>query len=478
MLLLRNPKLRAAMSVLQEDHLALVRAVHAGQRDLWDVLAAKLPKTLKAAAEAKLYSGMQIPMPRAGASSQEQVREMLAQLPLLPKDALRDSGLDALTLPVPAYFHWWETSGTTGPATAAPKSLPDLIPNTVNIGEMWAQFLSPKDVVLILIIASIGPAPYQFEKVAEYLGMMSVKPWVEYVDGDYGKVLRQIRELGVNTYIGAPSRLLAMIQFAARQGLPIPQFDTLLLIAEQTGPHFLRHLERLTGARAYVGSFGSSETGTTAVTCKAGQLHLQLQSYLLELHTPGSAPRLIDGSADSGELVVTTLDQPGRPLLRYMTGDLIKVIDEPCPCGVTLPVARTLGREKDLIAFPGGSVRQDEFEAALWPEDSRGPMALNYMLTLNGDRIVVLVTTDQPVRKTWIAETEERLASVFPAHMLTVADIDVLPPLASLSGDLGWKLSRVVDLRDRTMYKRLPPHTASVADAAFVELEQRNRAAG
>jgi len=76
-----------------------------------------------------------------------------------------------------------------------------------------------------------------------------------------------------------------MIHFALRNGEEVPRFERLLLMAEQTGPAFLRHLERLTGARAYVACYGSSETGTVAVTCEQGQLHVQSQSYLLP--TPG-----------------------------------------------------------------------------------------------------------------------------------------------------------------------------------------------
>ncbi|WP_189255172.1 hypothetical protein [Lentzea flava] len=67
-----------------------------------------------------------------------------------------------------------------------------------------------------------------------------------------------------------------MIQFAARHGLVVLQFDRLLLIAEQVGPACRWYLSRLTGAEALVGSFGSSETGTTALTCERGQLRLQM----------------------------------------------------------------------------------------------------------------------------------------------------------------------------------------------------------
>src|SRR5690606_1734349 len=140
---------------------------------------------------------------------------------------------------------------------------------------------------------------------------------------------------------------------------------------------------------------GSSETGTTAVTCEHSQLHLQTQSFILEL-LDERGTRLVDGSADSGELVVTTLDLLSRPLLRYRTGDLVEVDDRPCPCGLASPVVRTQGRAQDVLAIPGGAVGQEDLEAALWTDGGAGPTVLNYMLVVRGDSIICFVTTDLP----------------------------------------------------------------------------------
>src|SRR5262249_31949809 len=276
------------------------------------------------------------------------------------------------------------SSGTTGDPVAAPKAVDDLVVNTVNIGEMWGRLIGPQDRALNLINGPFAPAGYQFEKVLEYLGVMSIRVWADNVTGDYTRILRLTRELSVNVYVGSASRLLEMVHFALRNTEPLPRFDCLLLMAEQPGPGLVRHLERLTGATAYVGCYGSSETGTTAVTCEHRQMHLQTQSYLLELRDERGV-RPVTGAADRGELVVTTLDLLSRPLIRYCTGDLVEVDGTPCRCGLATPVLRTLGREQDVLDLAGGGVRQDDVEAALWADDRPGePTVLNYMLVLRG----------------------------------------------------------------------------------------------
>lgn len=469
-LLVRDKKRVIDATAALNRHLDVVARAFTGDLDLSALHAAKLADILVTAAAAPLYRSW-LPALLDERLLDRPLAQTLPRIPLLDKFDSSARSYEAFSLPICRFLHYYETSGTTGQPAATPKALDDLIVNTVNIGEMWARLLTPHDVALILIIAPLGPAPYQFEKVFEYLGIMSVRPWVDYIDGDYTRVLDLIDKLSVNVFLGAPSRLLAMIQFAVRHGRPVPRFDHLLLIAEQTGAAHLRQLSRLTGARAHVGTYGSSETGTTAVTCEHGQLHLQLQSFVAELHDERGT-RLVDGSADSGELVVTTLDLPGRPLLRYRTGDLVEIDGGACACGLALPVVRTRGRATDVLAVPGGVVRQEFLEAVLWSDHAPGPTVLNYMLVIDGDAIVCLVTTDLPADAGWAGQLAARVAPLFPTYRVAVRPVDVLSPLSSLSGDLGWKLSRVLDLTDERAWDRLPASLRAVVRNTLNEIRE------
>lgn len=462
MLLVRDEVLRAHHMSLVESHLRTVRAVHAGTDDLSALQARKLLDTLAVAAHSRLHAESlrdwrdDRTLAEARALPADVVlTKLLSSVPLLDRGELRARSRDAFTRQVTSFLHYYESSGTTGDPVAAPKAVDDLVVNTMNIGEMWGRILDPSDTALILINGPFAPAGYQFEKVLEYLGVLSMRLWVDNVTGDYTRVLRLAADLQANVYVGTASRLLELVHFAVRNGTPPPRFDRLLLMAEQTGDSLLRHLEQLTGATAYVASYGSSETGTTAVTCERGRLHLQLQSYLLELHDERGT-RLVDGGPDSGELVVTTLDLPARPLVRYRTGDLVRTTGEPCPCGLALPVMRTLGRRQDVITFGGVNVRQEDFEAELWSGAGGGPIVLDYMLVVRGHEVVCLVTTDQPPSDSWVAATTDRLGSSFAGRRFGIGVVNALPPLATMGSYVGWKLSRMLDLDDARAWSRLP----------------------
>lgn len=64
-----------------------------------------------------------------------------------------------------------------------------------------------------------------------------------------------------------------------------------------------------------------------------------------------------------GELVVTSLTDPWAPLIRYRTGDLIKVDRSPCPCGRTHMRFWTLGRMGDQTLVQGVSVLPRDIQA-------------------------------------------------------------------------------------------------------------------
>jgi phenylacetate-CoA ligase len=130
--------------------------------------------------------------------------------------------------------------------------------------------------------------------------------------------------------------------------------------------------------------YGMTETGPATYQCPAepGVLHVIESAYLPEILQPGTLEPVEPGG--TGELVLTTLDRIGSPLLRYRTGDLVRPrAQERCACG-TAELALNggiLGRCDDMVIVRGStSIRArstNSFAAsARWPipvtADQRG----------------------------------------------------------------------------------------------------------
>lgn len=99
-------------------------------------------------------------------------------------------------------------------------------------------------------------------------------------------------------------------------------------------------------------TYGAREFGTVAGECREGRYHLSPEiNYYEVLRDDGSI-----GTTGSGRILVTTLHNSVMPLIRYDPGDFVTLTDEPCPCGLPLPVlAEIHGRTSELFYLPDGS---------------------------------------------------------------------------------------------------------------------------
>lgn len=83
--------------------------------------------------------------------------------------------------------------------------------------------------------------------------------------------------------------------------------------------------------------------------------HLRDRDLLIEILDPETGQPVPEGQY--GELVLTTLRRRGMPLVRYRTGDLGRMIAEPCACGCLKPrLDKVEGRLDDSVRLSGGKV--------------------------------------------------------------------------------------------------------------------------
>ena len=78
-------------------------------------------------------------------------------------------------------------------------------------------------------------------------------------------------------------------------------------------------------------------------------IHLPVDRNLIEMAAD-------DGSATTGEIVVTTLRQQTLPLLRYGLRDVIEVKSGACPCGLSHPRVEVKGRAVDSFSILGAKM--------------------------------------------------------------------------------------------------------------------------
>jgi len=125
-------------------------------------------------------------------------------------------------------------------------------------------------------------------------------------------------------------------------------------------------------------------------------IHYWADYYILEILDPDTLDPVPEG--ETGEMVVTTLEKEGVPLIRYRTRDLTKMIPGQCPCGSILPRHdRILGRSDDMIIFRAVNIYPGQVDHVLSSVDGIGS---EYQIILDRkedgrDYMVLKVEQDQ-----------------------------------------------------------------------------------
>src|SRR5690606_10730936 len=109
---------------------------------------------------------------------------------------------------------------------------------------------------------------------------------------------------------------------------------------------------------------------------REGKHHLTPDFALVELIDPetGELIEMVDGA--QGEYIFTHLDRRACPLLRYRTGDIIRIRTSPCQCGRTGFRMDIVGRADDMLIVRGVNVFPSALQSVIgtFMPDVGGPI--------------------------------------------------------------------------------------------------------
>ncbi|MGD0278192.1 MAG: phenylacetate--CoA ligase [Smithella sp.] len=130
-----------------------------------------------------------------------------------------------------------------------------------------------------------------------------------------------------------------------------------------------------------------------AMECIEGHngMHVFEDHFIVETINPATGEVLPEGS--EGELVFTTLTKEAGPLIRYRTGDISRLITEPCRCGRShVKMERVLKRSDDMLIIRGINIFPSQIEAILVDIEGLKP---NYQIII--DKVGALDSLDLQV---------------------------------------------------------------------------------
>jgi phenylacetate-CoA ligase len=192
---------------------------------------------------------------------------------------------------------------------------------------LYAGGFRPGDIVLNTFSYQMLPAAHELDEALARIGCTVVPTGVGQTD----QQVRIALAAGATGYVGTPSFLMTLIEKAAELGAGRLPFEVAQVGAEPFPESMRRVLEERYAIMARQG-FGTADLGVIAYEGPtANGMHLA-EDAVVQICDPASGEPLPVGAL--GE-VVATVNNPTYPMLRFATGDLSVLTDEPSACGRT-----------------------------------------------------------------------------------------------------------------------------------------------
>jgi phenylacetate-CoA ligase len=243
----------------------------------------------------------------------------------------------------------------------------------------WAQALyacgmRKGDVVLNTFNYHLTPLAFMLDESLRMLGatVVPIGP------GNLSMQIQLMRQLYVTGFLGTPSFLMSI--FEAAEGMHLDFKKDLHLKAAFVGaemfPESLR--QKLVGKLEILlrQAYGTVDVGCLGYECpEKNGMHIP-EDVIVEIVDTETGRQLEIGA--TGEIVATTFSKV-FPMIRFATGDLSYLIEDPCPCGRTsIRLGKILGRTDQVTKVLGIFIHPWQVDEVM----AKFPMVANYQVVV------------------------------------------------------------------------------------------------
>jgi phenylacetate-CoA ligase len=243
----------------------------------------------------------------------------------------------------------------------------------------WAQAIyacgiRKGDVVLNTFNYHLTPLSFMLDESLRMLGATIVPAG----PGNLSMQIQMMRQLQVTGFLGTPSFLMAILE--AAEGIHLDLKRDFYLQAAFVGaemfPETLR--QKLEGKLGILirQAYGTVDIGCLGYECaeKKG-MHIP-EDVIVEIVDTETGRQLEVGA--TGEIVATNFNR-FFPMIRFATGDLSYLIEDPCPCGRTsIRLGKILGRTDQVTKVRGIFIHPWQVDEVM----AKFPIVANYQVVV------------------------------------------------------------------------------------------------
>lgn len=391
---------------------------------------------------------------RAAGLSPKDIRSLddLERLPFTRKTDFRDNyPFGLLAVPMDEVVRVHASSGTTGK--------PTVVAYTDNDIKLWAEVMARTFGCGDVTRADVVHNAYGYGLFTGGLGVHYGAELIGTVvvpvsSGNTRRQIMLVQDFGATALCCTPSYALFLAETAQEMGLDLceTQLRVGFFGAEPWSEGMRREIEQRLGLHA-LDIYGLSEIigpGVSSDCLEKCGLHICDDHFLPEIIDPDTGRRLPCG--EYGELVFTTLTKEALPVIRYRTGDITRLIAEPCACGRTaVRMEKISGRTDDMIIVRGVNVFPSQVESVLLEAEGVQPYYLIIVDRGRGamDTLEVWVEVSEEIFSDELgelADMQRRIEVELQETLAISARVKLVEP-HRIERSMG-KAKRVIDRRD------------------------------
>lgn len=358
--------------------------------------------------------------------SDVQSQEDFQKLPFSEKADLREVyPLGLAAVPEEKIVRIHSSSGTTGTPVIIPYTQKDVTDWAIQFARCYeVAGITNKDRIHITPGYGLWTAGIGFQLGAERLGAMAVPMG----PGNTEKQLRFMKDMKTTVLCATSSYALLLAEEIAARGVR----DELALRkgvigSERWGEKMRNRIQDELGIEIY-DIYGLTEIYGPGIGISCAEhhgMHIWDDYVYIEVVDPITGKPLPDG--EIGELVLTTLQKEGAPLIRYRTHDLTRIIPGDCACGMHHPRIDTLvGRTDDMFKVKGVNMFPAQVEEVI-AVTSGASSEYQVMIEHIMGRDVLTVLFETELTGEDKARCEEELAMIFKGKIGCTPDAKGVP---------------------------------------------------
>lgn len=363
----------------------------------------------------------------------DSLAEFTERIPLLPKQLVRDQPQQFFSRQ-PQPGSWHRTGGSTGVPTSiywSHAAHREMLRSKYRSEQAYGVNVFDRKVFFWGHSGSFAPGMQgRIQRV--------IRPWQDWLRNRLRvsaydlaaehlvRYLAQMQQFSPHSVYGYSSAIDLLAEAAAKHSVTLPDLKLAILTAEPADSRMLSRVTQKLGVPAVI-EYGAVECGLMAYLMPDGTIRTRDDVVFVETAPTGK---------DTHDIIVTVLNNPSFPLMRYQIEDTTTVMLRRPAQGFGI-LSDIQGRSNDmLISKSGNRLHSMAVKHVLehWPEIRRFTARQSTV----GDMKVTLEAT-QDLSEDLVGSLQDRLESMLEGYSVEMEVVDSIP--GNLAGKHRWIVS-------------------------------------